>query len=230
MHLYLHIPFCKQACHYCDFHFSTNLSAKSELVATLCKEIELQKNYLPTPTLNSIYFGGGTPSLLTESELGQIFETIHRNFTVNPEAEITLEANPDDLTVEKLRLFKKYVNRLSIGIQSFHGPYLQLMNRAHSANEAENCVKKAQDVGFENMSIDLMYGMVGTYGIRPDNIRPNDIWQTDLDKAVALSVPHISSYCLTIEPKTVLGNWLKNKKIVAVDDELAAQQFEMMLK
>jgi oxygen-independent coproporphyrinogen III oxidase len=230
LHLYIHIPFCKQACHYCDFHFSTNLSAKSELVAAICKEIELQKNYLPTPNLNSIYFGGGTPSLLTESELAQIFETIHQHFVVSQLAEITLEANPDDLTDDKLRLFRNYVNRLSIGIQSFHAPYLQFMNRAHSAAEAESCVKKAQDIGFDNMSIDLMYGMVGTYSIRPDNIRPNDIWQTDLDKAVALSVPHISSYCLTIEPKTVLGNWLKNKKIAAIDDELSAQQFEMMVK
>jgi oxygen-independent coproporphyrinogen III oxidase len=230
LHLYLHIPFCKQACHYCDFHFSTNLSAKSELVAAICKEIELQKNYMPTPTLNSIYFGGGTPSLLTESELAQIFETIHRHFIVNPDAEITLEANPDDLTVEKLQLFKNYVNRLSIGIQSFHGPYLQFMNRAHSADEAESCVKKAQDVGFENISIDLMYGMNLDKNIGTRGTRPNDLWQTDLDKAVALSIPHISSYCLTIEPKTVLGNWLKNKKIAAVDDELAAQQFEMMVK
>jgi oxygen-independent coproporphyrinogen-3 oxidase len=227
LHLYIHIPFCKQACHYCDFHFSTNLSAKSELVAAICKEIELQKNYLPTPNLNSIYFGGGTPSLLTESELAQIFEAIHQHFVVSPLAEITLEANPDDLTDSKLSLFKDYVNRLSIGIQSFHAPYLQFMNRAHSATEAESCVKKAHDVGFDNMSIDLMYGM--NWGNKNVELS-NDIWQTDLDKAVALSVPHISSYCLTIEPKTVLGNWLKNKKMAAIDDELSAQQFEMMAK
>ena len=225
MHLYLHIPFCKQACHYCDFHFSTNLSAKSEMVTAICREIELQRNYLPTPTLDSIYFGGGTPSLLSESELAQIFETIHRVFVVSPQAEITLEANPDDLTTEKLRLFKNYANRLSIGVQSFYGPYLEFMNRAHTATEAQDCVKKAQDAGFQNMSIDLIYG------INLDNsTEANDIWQTDLDKATALSVPHISSYCLTIESKTVLGNWLKNKKIVAMDDELAAQQFEMMVK
>ena len=225
MHLYLHIPFCKQACHYCDFHFSTNLSAKSEMVAAICTEMKLQQNYLPTPHLDSIYFGGGTPSLLSESELAQIFETIHRTFVVSPQAEITLEANPDDLTIEKLRLFKNYANRLSIGIQSFYGPYLEFMNRAHSANEAEDCVKKAQDTGFENISIDLIYGVN-----LKENINANGIWQTDLDKATALTVPHISSYCLTIEPKTVFGKWLKNKKIANLDDELSAQQFEIMVK
>ncbi len=195
------------------------------MVATICKEIELQQNYLPSPHLDSIYFGGGTPSLLSESELDHIFETIHRTFVVSPQAEITLEANPDDLTTEKLRLFKNYANRLSIGIQSFYGPYLEFMNRAHSANEAEDCVKKAQDVGFESMSIDLIYGINLN-----KNINANDIWQTDLDKATALSVPHISSYCLTIEPKTVFGKWLKNKKIANLDDELSAQQFEIMVK
>jgi oxygen-independent coproporphyrinogen III oxidase len=230
LHLYIHIPFCKQACHYCDFHFSTNLSAKAELVTAICKEIELQKDYLPNKTLDSIYFGGGTPSLLNEYELAQIFETIHRYFIVKPTAEITLEANPDDLSDDTIKLFRNYANRLSIGIQSFHQSYLQFMNRAHSATEAEVCVKKVQGLGFENISIDLMYGMDLNKNTEPYSISPHQIWQTDLEKATELAVPHISSYCLTIEPKTVLGNRLKNKKISPVDDELSAQQFEMMVK
>ena len=233
MHLYLHIPFCKQACHYCDFHFSTNLSAKTDLVNAICQEIALQKNYLSSCSLETIYFGGGTPSLLTESELGQIFETIHRIFDVQQEAEITLEANPDDLTVHKINDLKTFVNRLSIGIQSFHEPHLLLMNRAHNAIEAENCVRIAQDAGLENLTIDLMYGLPFT----PPQPSPKnrggsfskDIWQQNLDKATALDISHISAYCLTIEEKTAFGKWLKKGKLTPIDEETAAQQFETLV-
>jgi len=221
MHLYLHIPFCKQACHYCDFHFSTNLNQKSTLVDALCREIELQKEYLPTPHLETIYLGGGTPSLLTETELASIFATIDRQYTVSPQAEITLEANPDDLTAERLQWLRKYVNRLSIGIQSFHEPHLRLMNRAHSATEAEACVRLAQDAGFNNLTIDLIYGVPA-----PDHA----IWQSDLEKAIALGVPHISSYCLTIEPGTAFGNWQKKGRLVPVDDAFAADEFTMLVQ
>ena len=147
MHLYLHIPFCKQACHYCDFHFSTNLKSKADMVAAICQELVLQKNYLSTSNLKTIYLGGGTPSLLSEAEFGQIFETIHRLYDVENGAEITIEANPDDLTPEKIQILRRFANRLSIGIQSFHAPYLQQMNRAHTAQESQNCVKYAQDAG-----------------------------------------------------------------------------------
>ena len=227
MHLYIHIPFCKQACHYCDFHFSTSLKQKTVLVDALCREIELQKDYLPTRHLETIYLGGGTPSLLTEPELQALFETIHRYYTVAPDAEITLEANPDDLIgpasdpMRHLRLFRNYVNRLSIGIQSFHEPHLRLMNRAHSATEAENCVQLAQEAGFTNLTIDLIYGVPAeTHGI----------WQTDLAKAVSLKVPHISAYCLTIEPGTVFGNWHKKGRLRAAEDEFAAEQFTMLVQ
>ncbi len=230
MHLYLHIPFCKQACHYCDFHFSTNLTSKADLVTAICREIELQKEYLPTRTLETIYFGGGTPSLLTDSELGQIFETILRIYEVRSDAEITLEANPDDLTTNKLRALKPFINRLSIGIQSFHEPYLRFMNRAHNASESEKCVKLAQDSGFENLTIDLIYGMSeDLLGIQSSGNTGKQLWQTDLEKAVMLNTPHISAYNLTIEPKTTLGNWLKKGKIEPLDEELSAWQFEQMV-
>lgn len=231
MHLYLHIPFCKQACHYCDFHFSTNLKSKADLVAAICRELELQKDYLPTRALETIYFGGGTPSLLTEAELGQIFDVIHQLYHIHPLAEITLEANPDDLTAEKLISLKPYINRLSIGLQSFHEPYLRFMNRAHNAAESEASVKRAQDHGFDNLTIDLMYGMSEKMlGIEDSATTSEEhLWQRDLEMAVSLNTPHISAYNLTIEPKTVLGNWLKRGKIKPVNEELSAMHFEQMV-
>lgn len=220
MHLYLHIPFCAQACHYCDFHFSTRLAGRVAMVAALTRELELQKHYLPAVPLDTVYFGGGTPSLLSEPELHALFGAIHRNFSVNPRAEITLEANPDDLTTEKLHTLRRLgVNRLSIGIQSFDEGHLRRLHRLHSAAEGEASVRRAQEVGFENLSIDLIYAIPAT------NHR---IWETDLSKATALCVPHLSAYCLTIEPQTVFGNWLKRKKIQPIDEAIAAQQFEML--
>ncbi|CCH54304.1 oxygen-independent coproporphyrinogen III oxidase [Fibrisoma limi BUZ 3] len=216
MHLYLHIPFCKQACHYCDFHFSTSLKQKGTLVDALCREIRLQQDYLPARTLETIYFGGGTPSLLTEAELAQIFGTIHDLYTVAPGAEITLEANPDDLSADKLIMLRRYVNRLSIGIQTFDEATLRWMNRAHSAAEAEHCVRLARDAGFDNLSIDLIYGIPN---------RPADRWQYDLDRALSLDVPHLSAYALTIEPDTAFGRWQKTGKLIPADDALAAEQF-----
>ncbi|MBB3838793.1 oxygen-independent coproporphyrinogen-3 oxidase [Runella defluvii] len=230
MHLYLHIPFCKQACHYCDFHFSTQLKSKAEMVAAICQEIALQQDYLPTRTLETIYFGGGTPSILTQNELEQIIETIHRFFKVEPGAEITLEANPDDLTSEKLRALKPFVNRLSIGLQSFYEPYLRFMNRAHNAQESEQCVQLAQDHGFDNLTIDLIYGMSQAHLGMVPTISDEQLWQQDLDKAMALGTPHISAYNLTIEPQTALGNWLKKGKIKPVDEELSARHFEQMVR
>ncbi|GAB3977039.1 radical SAM family heme chaperone HemW [Spirosoma terrae] len=226
MHLYLHIPFCKQACHYCDFHFSTNLSQKSALVDAICTEIALQKDYLPTKTLETIYLGGGTPSLLTASELGQLFETIHRYFSVASTAEITLEANPDDLTVDKLDQLRLFVNRLSIGIQTFDDETLRWMNRAHSAVEAERCIQLARDAGFETMSVDLIYGIPD----QKEQRRQGGIWQTDLQKMLSLDVAHLSAYALTIEPDTAFGRWQQKGKLAALDENLAAEQFEELTK
>ena len=217
MHLYLHIPFCKQACHYCDFHFSTNLKQKSVLVDALCREIDLQQDYLPTRQLETIYVGGGTPSLLTEAELGQIFNTILRYYTIATDCEITLEANPDDLTAGNLAMLRRYVNRLSIGIQTFDEATLRWMNRAHTAAEAETCVQLARKTGFDNLSIDLIYGI------------QHEVWQQDLAKALALHVPHISAYALTIEPDTAFGRWQKKGTFVPVDEDLAAEQFQQLV-
>lgn len=221
MHLYLHIPFCRQACYYCDFHFSTSLKAKNEIVKALCREIALQKDYLTDKNLETIYFGGGTPSLLEDQDFALIFETISTYFTLRPDIEITLEANPDDLTKEKLQLFKKYqINRLSIGIQSFHEPHLKSLNRIHSSEEAESCVKLSQDIGIHNISIDLIYAIPA---------ERDDILYTDLEKATALNTNHISAYCLTIEPQTVFGKWLKQGKIQTIDDDYAATQFDILV-
>ncbi|MFD1819071.1 oxygen-independent coproporphyrinogen-3 oxidase [Pseudarcicella hirudinis] len=221
MHLYIHIPFCKQACHYCDFHFSTSLKAKKEIITSICNEIRLQKDYLADKNLETVYFGGGTPSILNEEDLAMIFETISHHFNIKKDAEITLEANPDDLTKEKLQLFKKYqINRLSIGIQSFNENHLKSLNRVHNAHEAESCVKYSQDLGIENISIDLIYAIPA-----PDHL----IWEDDLAKATSLGINHISAYSLTIEPQTVFGKWLKQGKIQAIDDEFAARQFEMLI-
>ncbi len=222
MHLYLHIPFCKQACHYCDFHFSTNLNQKSLLVDAICKEIILQQDYLQKKKLTTIYFGGGTPSLLNEYELSKLLATIAKYFTLDDAIEITLEANPDDLDVLKIKqLYQQGVNRLSIGVQSFNDSHLKFLNRVHSSQEAERCIKMAQDMGITNLSLDLIYA------IPADN---HTIWETDLAQAIALNIPHISAYCLTIEPQTVFGNWLKKQKIKAIDEEFASQQFEILIE
>lgn len=222
MHLYIHIPFCKQACHYCDFHFSTNTASKSAIVEAIAREIVLRKSYLPQGDMETIYFGGGTPSLLDKAELHFLLETIRGHFRLAPNAEITLEANPDDLNAATLQMFAHAgINRLSIGIQSFHEPHLRFMNRAHSATEAEQCVKLAQQAGIDNISIDLIYA------IPSEN---HDILLSDLSKAFTLNVPHISAYCLTIEPKTAFGSWLKKKKISPIEEEYAAQQFEILLQ
>jgi oxygen-independent coproporphyrinogen-3 oxidase len=221
--LYLHIPFCKQACHYCDFHFSTSMGLKGQFIEALLREMELRRAYLPDPDapLETIYFGGGTPSLLTGEELNQIFAAIQANFQVSPQTEITLEANPDDLTSEKLAvLAASPVNRLSIGLQSFHEPHLRLMNRAHSAQESWQAVQRAQAAGFENISVDLIYGVPAS---------SHAIWEADLARLFELNVPHVSAYALTIEPDTAFGRRLKKGTFVAPPEEFVAQQFEILL-
>ncbi|MBS1681453.1 MAG: radical SAM family heme chaperone HemW [Bacteroidetes bacterium] len=219
--LYLHIPFCKQACYYCDFHFSTRADTKRELISTICTEIEIQKKYLESEPIHTIYFGGGTPSLLSQKEIEDLFNSIHKNFVVDQDAEITLEANPDDLTPENLSMFKNAsINRLSIGIQSFDETVLKFLNRAHSAAEAERCIWTARDLGFNNISMDLIFSIPG---------QTNPMLKTNIDKAVALNPEHISAYSLTIEEKTVFGKWLKNGTLKADTDETAALQMEMVM-
>lgn len=219
--IYIHIPFCKKACHYCDFHFSTSLKNKEDLVKSILSEIDSRINYLENKTIETIYFGGGTPSLLSEKETFLILEKIHKLYHVSPDAEITLECNPDDLSDEKLKELKRLeVNRLSIGLQSFDEEELIWMNRAHTAKESESSVKRAQDRGFENITIDLIYGS------KFSNLTN---WKKTLNKAIALEVPHISSYNLTIEEKTKLGHDFKIKKEVAIDDEKSSEMFLEMI-
>lgn len=192
------------------------------MVETIAREIVDRKEYLPGNQLDTIYFGGGTPSLLDNDELDLLLNTIHKHFAVNTKAEITLEANPDDLTPTKLKqLATAGINRLSIGIQSFDSSHLTYLHRIHTAGEAESCVKNAQDVGIEAISIDLIYAIPSENHL---------LLEKDLQKAASLNVPHLSAYCLTIEPQTVFGKWLKNKKIQPIEDEYAAQQFEIVVQ
>lgn len=218
--IYIHIPFCKQKCSYCDFHFSTNLHNKSNLVKAINKELLLRKNEISQP-LETIYFGGGTPSILSEIELESIFETIFKNYSTQNLKEVTLEANPDDLNQEKLKFLKSTpINRLSIGVQSFFEEDLQLMNRAHNAQEAERSIKLVQDFGFDNITIDLIYGSSTT---------TNDMWMKNLQQAINLNVPHISSYALTVEEKTILDHQIKKGITKPVDEDRQNEQFQLLV-
>ncbi|MGB6153650.1 MAG: radical SAM family heme chaperone HemW [Pricia sp.] len=217
--IYLHIPFCKQACHYCDFHFSTVMGKKEAMVSALRKELVLRKDEFKNETIETIYFGGGTPSVLSMDELQFLIKAVYDNYQVSDAPEITLEANPDDLSLEKLEaLSASPVNRLSIGIQSFFEADLKLMNRAHNAFEAEDCILKARKY-FDNISIDLIYGI-------PD--MSNAWWMANIEKALSLNVPHISSYALTVEPNTALANFIKKGVVKNVDDEVAQAHFHIL--
>lgn len=219
--IYIHIPFCKQACHYCNFHFSTQLKSMDKMVNAICSEIDLRYSYLIDNQIDSIYFGGGTPSLLTISHLNKIFDTINKYFTINKGAEITLESNPDDLTKEKLLELKQTpINRLSIGVQSFNDYDLVWMNRAHNANQAKQAINYAKTIGFHNITIDLIYGTQGL---------SNRGWLENIETAVNLGVNHISSYALTVEPKTALAKYIKDGKYLSTSDEQAAEQFEILV-
>ncbi len=220
--LYLHIPFCKQACHYCNFHFSTSLQYKGEMVAAIIKEIALQKKYLPSPKLDSVYFGGGTPSLLNEEDLDLIFTAIHQQYELAADAEITLEANPDDLNPVKLKaLANSPINRLSIGIQSFSEADLKFMNRAHNAQEAKQCIDLARDAGFEQLTVDLIYGSPTTSDAQ---------WAENLETVFAYKVQHLSCYCLTVEPGTALGHFVEKGKAPPVDEGKAARQLDHLIR
>ncbi|MBI3219042.1 MAG: radical SAM family heme chaperone HemW [Bacteroidetes bacterium] len=215
--IYIHIPFCKQACHYCDFHFSTNQSHRKEMCMAIAKELALQADYLTSESISTLYWGGGTPSLLSESEFGIILESVHKHFSVEPNIEQTLEANPDDLTQKKLALIKSLgFNRLSIGIQSFDDEVLRFFNRAHSADEALKCMELSRGAGFANISIDLIYAVPS---------QSQDDWKKNIESALALRPEHISAYSLTIEEKTVFGNWNRKGKLQPADENEAALNF-----
>lgn len=218
--IYIHIPFCRQACAYCNFFFSTSMRGKEDIVACLGEELRLRREEWGDRRVYSIYFGGGTPSILDEAELNYLFEVIQNEYEIDQKAEVTLEANPDDLDSPKLRMLKNTpVNRLSIGIQSFFDEDLQYMNRIHSGAEADACIKRAQDTGFEELSIDLIYG-VPTLS--------NEHWVMNLNKAIELEVPHLSAYALTVEPETALAHLIRKGRQAAVDDAAASEHFVMM--
>lgn len=215
--IYFHIPFCKQACHYCDFHFSTSLNQKDDMVKAILIELKNRQPYLNKQKIKTIYFGGGTPSLLSVDELNRLIDGVHECFEVDENAEITLEANPDDLSKTQLNALRGTpINRLSIGVQSFRDQDLKWMNRAHKAAEAEHAVKGAQDRGIENITIDLIYAIPG--------LSMSD-WKENVEKALALHVPHISAYCLTIEERTAFGNWYKKGQLIPAPDEMAGEHF-----
>ncbi|WP_412986768.1 radical SAM family heme chaperone HemW [Pontimicrobium sp. IMCC45349] len=219
--IYIHIPFCKQACYYCDFHFSTSLKKKDELINALIKEIQLRKDELLNQTVETIYFGGGTPSILSNAELQLIIDEVYKNYKIIDAPEITLEANPDDLSNKRINeLANTPINRLSIGIQSFFEDDLKSMNRAHNAIEAKQCLNEATK-HFDNITIDLIYGI------------PNmslKKWNENLQMAFDLGINHISSYALTVEEKTALDNFIKKGTYPPVDEVLASQHFDHLVK
>jgi oxygen-independent coproporphyrinogen-3 oxidase len=218
--IYIHIPFCKQACYYCDFHFSISLKKKENLINALIKEIELRKDELNNEIIETIYFGGGTPSILNQAEIDRIIKAVYSYHSVIDHPEVTLEANPDDLDKAKIKeLSKSKINRLSIGIQSFFEEDLKLMNRAHNAKEAENCLSEATKY-FENISVDLIYGIPGL---------THEKWRQNIQTALSYGIPHISSYALTVEPKTALESLIKKGKVQNVDDTQAKEQFHLLI-
>lgn len=218
--IYIHIPFCKRACHYCNFHFSTSLNLKNDFLAALLKEIELQQEYLAGEVVETIYFGGGTPSLLSVEELQSILTDLRTHFTISSDAEITLEANPDDISVSTLLNWKQAgVNRLSIGVQSFFEEDLQWMNRAHTASQAVDNLQLAIQ-HFNNLTIDLIYGTPTLSDER---------WKQNVDRAFAMGIPHLSCYALTVEPKTALDTMIRKHQISNVQPEDQARQFLLLM-
>jgi oxygen-independent coproporphyrinogen III oxidase len=218
--VYFHIPFCKQACHYCDFHFSTSFKHKDEMLQAMLQEIRLQANYLEKESIETLYFGGGTPSLLEADDIKALIDEVAKLHTISDKAEITLEANPDDLNVKKVNELRNTpINRFSIGIQSFHEEDLKWMNRVHTASEADASIKRVQDAGFENITADLIYGFP---------LLTDTKWKANIDKLISYNIPHVSAYSITIEPKTALAHFIKGGKQPAMDEGQSANQFHIL--
>lgn len=219
--IYIHIPFCTKKCYYCDFYSIASLKYKDEVVNSLIKELEWQKNYLNGDQIKTIYFGGGTPSLLSDMEINRIVDKILHIYPVAVLPEITLEANPEDITQDYLqKLAMTPVNRLSIGIQSFLDDELKRLNRRHNAMQAIEAVMKSQDNGFSNISIDLIYGI-------PDSDEIN--WLVSLGMAFTLNIRHISAYHLTIEPQTVFHRFWEQGKIKPIDEDVSFKMYQMLI-
>lgn len=220
--IYIHIPFCRKACHYCNFHFSTSLQLKNDFVAALLKETLIQAPYLENNPIETIYFGGGTPSLLPANDIHAVLNEIRAHYQVGSDAEITIETNPDDINSGRLREWKAIgINRLSIGIQSFFEEDLQWMNRAHNAVQAKNCIELAQKEGIGNITIDLIYGTPTL---------SDEKWKVNIETALSLGVPHLSCYALTVEPSTALHKMIEQNKKEAVDTDKQAGQFLLLME
>jgi oxygen-independent coproporphyrinogen-3 oxidase len=218
--IYIHIPFCKQACNYCDFHFSTSLKLKDALINSIIEEIEKRKENWKHYKFNTIYFGGGTPSIVKTHDIDKILNKLYKNFAIDNNTEITLEGNPDDLNIEKLTELKTIgINRLSIGIQSFFEDDLKKLNRSHNAKQAKNVIVNAQNIGFNNITIDLIYGIPGLN---------NNKWIENIHTAIKLGIPHISAYALTVEKKTILDYQIKKKIFPPVSEKQSAEQFKIL--
>jgi oxygen-independent coproporphyrinogen-3 oxidase len=217
--IYLHIPFCKKACHYCNFHFSTSMRHADKMIAAIHAELQLRKKEAQRP-VETIYFGGGTPSVLSKEHIVGMLDQVHQHYDVIQSPEITLEANPDDLTLEYMQALQEAgINRFSIGIQSFHDSELKLMNRAHNASQALSSVTLAKKE-FDNVSIDLLFGNPNT---------TLDDWKRNLDHALQLEVPHISSYALTLEPKTALERFVDKGLVSLLDENVVEAQFHHLV-
>jgi oxygen-independent coproporphyrinogen-3 oxidase len=222
--VYIHIPFCRQACHYCNFYFTTSQVNKDKFVQALLREIELSKDYLEGEKVETLYFGGGTPTLLSNTDLSSIVNKLETNYDLSGLKEFTIEANPDDLNDEKVdelsELGSKGFNRFSIGVQSFFDEDLKYMNRAHNAAEAISSIKRVQDAGFENITVDLIYGTP---------TMNDEHWLENLNTVFGLGIPHISSYALTVEPKTNLDKKIRKGESKPVSEEQAANQFSILM-
>ncbi|HEY4109900.1 radical SAM family heme chaperone HemW [Puia sp.] len=219
--IYLHIPFCRQACHYCNFHFSTSLNRKNDFISALLKEIAARKDYLEAEPIETVYFGGGTPSLLATEEIATILQQLRALYPLVSGAEVTLEANPDDITTARLRSWRETgINRLSIGVQSFFEEDLRWMNRAHDARQALDCIGLAQEEGLDNISIDLIYG---------GPTLPDSHWQQNVERAIGLGIPHLSCYALTVEPRTALDTLIRRHQVAEVSPDDQARQFLLLM-
>lgn len=220
--IYIHIPFCKRACHYCNFHFSTSLGLKNDFLTSLLRELSMQKDYLSAEEIKTIYFGGGTPSIIGAEEIGSILSALNKQFQVAANAEITLEANPDDINRENVESWKSSgINRLSIGVQSFFPGHLDWMNRAHTAQQSLDSIKLSQDRGFSNITIDLIYGMPNL---------SDEQWRKNVEITIQLGIPHISCYALTVEKGTALEKMIGRKKTEPVNTDNQAKQFLLLMK
>lgn len=219
--VYIHIPFCKQACHYCDFHFSTSRQQEEAVLAAMQREIILRKDFLSAP-VSTIYFGGGTPSLLSSESIAYLLSTIHQHFSINADPEITLEANPDDVSPASALAWKKAgINRISLGVQSFRNEWLEWMNRAHHAEQSFQAIKDLQAAGFDNISIDLIFGM-------PEQTL--EAWKEEIQTALQFGIPHLSCYALTPEPKTALWHMIESGKTLQIDSDLQASMFLQLME